>query len=306
MTENFQFADLNIRYTGNKEKTINLVKRAIRMGYDAIAINIDVGLFFCPEVKNGDEPPSKKRKKKEVEKVSTPTLPEPFLVDESLLDLSSLERQGKKFRQYSRLTCDLTDSTSVFRLQQGLKNSKYDIVAVRPNSLDILNTVAKKGTFVDIITTDNSEGRICWLTKSKVLQSAAFEVGLTFEIIYSSALRDREARRNLITNSRLLLNVFTCGRGVIISSGAEDLSELRGPYDAMNMTVLFGINSKYARKFVSENSENVLKRCSSRKTMKCTYIEVPIENSEEVNRFKEVINIDELKKIELFNDQITS
>lgn len=52
MIKNFQFADLNIRFTGNKEKTINLVKRAIRMGYDSVAINVDVGLFFCPELKN--------------------------------------------------------------------------------------------------------------------------------------------------------------------------------------------------------------------------------------------------------------
>lgn len=225
-------------------------------------------------------------------------------MDEKLLDLSLLERQGKKFRQYSRLTCDLTDSTSVFRLQQALKNSKYDIVAVRPTSLDILNTIAKKGTFVDIITTDKSEGRICWLTRSKALQNAAFEDGLTFEIVYSPSLKDRETRRNLITNSRILLNIFSSGKGVIISSGAEDLSELRGPYDAMNITVLFGVDSKYARKFVSENAVNVLKRCSSRKTLKCTYIEVSIDNEDELDKYKEVVNIDEIKKIDLFNDQI--
>uniref|UniRef100_A0A0N4ZRC0 Uncharacterized protein n=1 Tax=Parastrongyloides trichosuri TaxID=131310 RepID=A0A0N4ZRC0_PARTI len=304
MTENFQFADLNIRYTGNKEKTLNLVKRAIRMGYDCIAINIDVGLFFCPELKNEDEPPTKKKKKKNVEE--NISLPEPFFVDESTLDLSLLERQGKKFRQFSRLTCDLTDSTSVFRLQQACKDSKYDIIAVRPASLDILNTVAKKGTFVDIITCNHCEGKISWLGKSKALQGAAFEDGLTFEIIYSPSLRDRESRRNLICNSRLLLNIFNHGRGVMISSGAEELSELRGPYDAMNITCLFGIDPKYARKFVSENPENVLKRCSSRKTIRCTLLEVSTNSESELKKFNEIINVDELKKIDLFNAQIVS
>lgn len=42
----FQFAELNLRHTGNAERTLNLVKRAVRMGYDSVAINIDVGDFL--------------------------------------------------------------------------------------------------------------------------------------------------------------------------------------------------------------------------------------------------------------------
>lgn len=39
----FQFAEMNLKHTGNPDKTLTLVKRAIRMGYDAVVINVDVG-----------------------------------------------------------------------------------------------------------------------------------------------------------------------------------------------------------------------------------------------------------------------
>lgn len=37
------FAELNLVYRGNPEKMLNLVKRAIEMGYDCVVINIDIG-----------------------------------------------------------------------------------------------------------------------------------------------------------------------------------------------------------------------------------------------------------------------
>uniref|UniRef100_A0AC35TTN5 Ribonuclease P protein subunit p30 n=1 Tax=Rhabditophanes sp. KR3021 TaxID=114890 RepID=A0AC35TTN5_9BILA len=299
------FADLNIRYVGNKEKTVNLVRRAIKMGYSAVAINIDVGMFFCPDQKDSNlEPPAKKAKKKNSRHpTEEEILPEPFVVDEKLLDLTNLDRQGIKFRQYSRLTCDLTESTSVFRLQNNPKVAKFDIVAVRPQSLDILTTIGKKGTCVDIITCDHSEGKAQWLGKSKALQAVAYDGGLTFEIIYSSALRNREARQNLITNSRLLFNVFNRGKNVILSSGAEEISELRGPYDTINITCLFGVEARFARKFVTDNTKLILQRSASRATIKCSILEVPLTKGNQ--KFGDVICLDKLSAIPFFDEQIS-
>lgn len=39
----FQFAEMNIQHRGNPEKTLSLVRRAIRMGYDCVVINTDIG-----------------------------------------------------------------------------------------------------------------------------------------------------------------------------------------------------------------------------------------------------------------------
>lgn len=42
-TDKFEFADLNILHNSNPAATLALIKRAIRLGYDTVAINIDVG-----------------------------------------------------------------------------------------------------------------------------------------------------------------------------------------------------------------------------------------------------------------------
>lgn len=46
----FRFGELNLRHQGNAKNTTDLVSRAIRMGYDAVAINIDVGDPFVDRV----------------------------------------------------------------------------------------------------------------------------------------------------------------------------------------------------------------------------------------------------------------
>lgn len=42
-TDKFEFADLNIVHDSNPATTLALVRRAVRLGYDTVAINIDVG-----------------------------------------------------------------------------------------------------------------------------------------------------------------------------------------------------------------------------------------------------------------------
>lgn len=41
--DQFQFAEMNIRYTGNMDETMAMVRRAVRMGYDCVVINTDIG-----------------------------------------------------------------------------------------------------------------------------------------------------------------------------------------------------------------------------------------------------------------------
>lgn len=98
-----QFAELNLRYT-SPENTTNMVKRALRMGYDTIVINIEVadfgGCVSMDDMLEDAQPPTRKKKKLENANPIEEHIPNPFLVDESLLDLSNLENSGKKFRQF--------------------------------------------------------------------------------------------------------------------------------------------------------------------------------------------------------------
>jgi hypothetical protein len=50
MGSGFQFAELNIHHRGNTERTLAMVRRAIRMGYDTVVVNIDIGSLLSPEV----------------------------------------------------------------------------------------------------------------------------------------------------------------------------------------------------------------------------------------------------------------
>jgi ribonuclease P/MRP protein subunit RPP1 len=45
------------------------------------------------------------------------------------------------------------------------------------------------------------------------------------------------------------------GRGVVLSSGARQAMELRGPNDVINMGTLFGLSVEFAKAAISKNCE---------------------------------------------------
>ncbi|KHN71558.1 Ribonuclease P protein subunit p30 [Toxocara canis] len=128
---------------------------------------------------------------------------------------------------------------------------KYDLIAVRPGDDRILQTLSRKGDFIDIITYDQTATSIRWLySKSGLIQTCISE-GLSFEITYAEALKDSSQRRQVLTNARQLLLITRGGRGVILASGAEEIIDLRAPYDAANLSILFGGRPEDSRKFVA-------------------------------------------------------
>ncbi|KAE9419965.1 hypothetical protein Angca_005773, partial [Angiostrongylus cantonensis] len=255
----FQFAEMNIRHTGNPEKTISMVRRAVRMGYDTVVINIDIGdivpgvhiedhLLSSP---NGEDsvnpPPKKKQRKTEDKKPREQQLPNPYLVDESHLDLTDLGKQGKRFRQFSRVTFTLNDASVIHNVFNNPQLRQFDLVAVRPADVNILNTITRKTDTVDIITM-NPETHVSWLHKPKFLEMIRVE-GVGFEITYASALFSAN-RRSCLHSGRLLIRQLR-RRGVVLSSGASSMCELRAPVDVMNMALLWGVSGSDARQLIS-------------------------------------------------------
>jgi ribonuclease P/MRP protein subunit RPP1 len=59
--------------------------------------------------------------------------------------------------------------------------------------------------------------------------------------MHAHTLADSAARRSLISNALSLVRM-TKGRNIILSSGAEAALGLRNPYDAANLTRLFGFS----------------------------------------------------------------
>lgn len=52
-----------------------------------------------------------------------------------------------------------------------------------------------------------------------------------------------------------MLQIATKGHGIVISSGASEVMELRGPNDVANMATLFGLSVEVAKAAVSKNCE---------------------------------------------------
>uniref|UniRef100_A0A8R1XS47 Uncharacterized protein n=1 Tax=Onchocerca volvulus TaxID=6282 RepID=A0A8R1XS47_ONCVO len=255
--DHFQFAEMNIRYMGNMDETMAMVRRAVRMGYDCIVINTDIGQMMQENVNLGNEPPRKKKKKNAKERN---VIPDPVIINCAELDTSMLEANGKHLRIFN--------STEVHLLMHHPQLKKYDLIAVRPSDDQILQTLSKKGDFVDIITYEQASTSVGWLNKSKVIIQLCISDGITFEITYADALKDSSQRREVLTNGRQLLMSTKGGDGVVIASGAERMIDIRAPYDAANISVLFGTRPEFARKFIAGNAKKTLLRAESRKTLK--------------------------------------
>ncbi|KAM3727628.1 Ribonuclease P protein subunit [Dirofilaria immitis] len=258
--DQFQFAEMNIRHTGNMDETMAMVRRAVRMGYDSIVINTDIGQMVQ---ENDNEPPRKKKKGGKERNI----IPNPVSIDCAELDTSMLDTNGKRLRIFSRLTTTISSNTEVHLLMHHPQLKKYDLIAVRPSDDQILQTLSRKGEFVDIITYDQASTSVGWLNKSKIIQLCIND-GITFEITYADALKDSSQRREVLTNGRQLLMSTKRGDGVVIASGAERMIDIRAPYDAANISVLFGVHPGFARKFVAGNAKKTLLRAESRKTLK--------------------------------------
>ena len=194
-------------------------------------------------------------------------IPEPFLVPQSNLRLDSLQQSGKRFRQFSRLTVGLSDPDFLHALLKHPGVAKFDVLAVRPLTEAILTALSSKPG-VDLIALDPAE-KYPWLLKGKILGQAV-ERGLGFELSYSPALLDSSLRRTLLAQGRQLMASLgrKVGSGLVLSSGARSPIQLRGPFDAANLVVLFGAQPSLGRAAISASAKRVLLRAETKTTVK--------------------------------------
>ncbi|CAJ0932368.1 unnamed protein product, partial [Mesorhabditis belari] len=208
------------------------------------------------------EPPVK-RQKKTLKKPEP--IPDPYIVDVKKVDVTVLESNGKRLRQFSRITVSLNEQNALHNFFNNSQLKKYDLIAVRPGSDAILNTLQRKTDFFDIVTYEQSS-KTGWLMMSKKIEAIRDE-GVVFEISYASALGDSYARRMMLSNGRFLMQALR-RRGIIFSSGARDVIDLRAPYDALNMLCLIGVDSKFARPYLSDYPKSVLLRGESKRSLR--------------------------------------
>jgi len=131
---------------------------------------------------------------------------------------------------------------------------RFDLLAVCPQSEKLLQQVL--GLEVDILCFDFTK-KLPFRIKRPHL-NVALEKGVMFEIQYAHLLRSSATRRTCITSSLELLETVK-GKNVILSSGAANVMEIRGPYDAMNLCSMFDVESSLAKNFVTANSREAVR-----------------------------------------------
>ncbi|KAM4852017.1 ribonuclease P protein subunit p30 isoform 1-T1 [Thomomys bottae] len=234
------FADLDLRAGADSKTLRGLVETAAHLGYSVVAINHVVDF---------------KEKKQEIEK--------PIAVSELFTTLPIVQGKSKPIKILTRLTIIVTDPSHCNVLRATSSRVRlYDIVAVFPKTEKLFH-VACTHLDVDLVCITLTEKLPFYFKRPPI--NVAVDRGLSFELVYSPAIRDSTMRRYTISNALNLMQICK-GKNVIISSAAEKPLEIRGPYDVANLGLLFGLSENDAKAAVSTNCRVALLHGETRKT----------------------------------------
>uniref|UniRef100_A0A1E1XSV2 Putative ribonuclease p protein subunit p30 n=2 Tax=Amblyomma TaxID=6942 RepID=A0A1E1XSV2_AMBSC len=237
--------DLNLLVQRGSEKLdkANVIKKintAFQLGYDVVALNVEIGAKELGAKNKIPEPPEYSLNQPEF-KATAP--------------------RNRRLRILTRLTATLTDSIESHRLFQSPVAKKYDIIAVSVTQEKMFQHLCNQGEFdIVCLTLDD---RLPFVVK-RTQYGAATGRGLFFEIQYAPCIRDETSLRNTIANCQTLIHAGK-GKGVIISSGAWMPQELRGPYDAANLGFLYGLTECTTHEAVFRNCRNVVMHAETRR-----------------------------------------
>ncbi|KAF4359280.1 hypothetical protein G4B88_024244 [Cannabis sativa] len=267
------FFDLNIPYLealpSDKATRIKLATMAMELGYSGVAYNRTI-----------------KGVMSERDRCSIPllTLSSLLKLSPSLASSVYFHRgllgvpKASPFRQYTRLTVNADSPSQAQALNSGNPILKtYDLVSVRPLNQTIFDQACER-LEVDIIAIDFSE-KLPFRLKLPMVK-AAIKRGVFFEITYSNLITDIQARRQMITSAKLLVD-WTRGKNLIISSAASSVFELRGPYDVANLSFLLGLSLEQAKAAVSKNCRALITKALRKKQFHKDAIKVEVISSGE-------------------------
>ncbi|XP_035989091.1 ribonuclease P protein subunit p30 isoform X2 [Fundulus heteroclitus] len=223
------FMDLNVLFCADRNRMKSLIETAAHLGFSTVAINY----VFEP-----------KAKKQEV--------PSPMPISELIGKLPMVQGHSCPIRVLNRLTVVMSEA-SHFR-PNASEYRPFDLLAVQPTTEKLFHAACMLCD-VDIICILVTERLPFFFKRAPI--NGSIDRGVVFEVSYASALRDITMRRYTITNAVCLME--SCkGKNVILSSAAEKALELRGPYDIVNLGLLFGLSDTDSKEAVTSTCRAVL------------------------------------------------
>lgn len=257
-----EYFDLNVRSRSSRDRDRQLiVRRAFELGYSCIAWTTEgfgrVGI-------NSASANLKSLQPVHLDPIQFHGAEYNRVIVDSSPNTSSKEGI-KKLRQFSRITLaidDMSDAQSITTSSTNAALKAYDIVAICPGTQQVFTHFCKEAD-VDIISIDFTHKNTA-LTFNKKLLDVAVGRGIHFEIIYSPLLTNSTSRRQVISNSNLLVT-YLRGKNIIFSSGSDTVGSLRGPMDVANMAQILGLSQEKALQSVSKGPALVLRHAAARR-----------------------------------------
>ncbi|CAN6348731.1 unnamed protein product [Urochloa humidicola] len=194
-----------------------------------------------------------------------PPFPAPLLSPAPLLRRCLACPASEPFRQYTRITLSLDSAAtaaSALAPSTAPLLRTYDLVAARPltqAAFDHLCQAPLAAQHLDLISIDfSSHAKLPFRIKLPMLK-LELQKGLHFEIAYSPLIStDTNAKRNRLAEVKLLVD-WTKGKNLIISSAAHTASQIRGPYDVINLSAyLLGLPINRAKAAISTNCRSLV------------------------------------------------
>ena len=252
------FYDMSVKALG-KASLVNTLTTLIELGYDTVALNqvVEESAFVV-----------KDKTKKRKGDVEVNVIPPP-------INLDDIPKEVKNCLQIlHRVTVYFSSPDMAHKMVSSDNFKKYDIVSVIPTTKAALQHTCQ-GLDVDIISLDVSDKMaVRW---SRKLYNMALDKGIWFELPYASAVLDSSARRNLIDAGHQY-HAFGKSKNILISSGAENPLQVRGPYDIINLGLLLGLSGEQARSSITNAGRSVVLRAESRRRGKAVVIMESISN----------------------------
>ncbi|XP_071448119.1 ribonuclease P protein subunit p30 [Hetaerina americana] len=253
------FFDLNIKF--NKASIKKTVEMAKQLGYNVIALDtrLEESAF---EVK---------KKKKGEPRDITDIVPAPANLDDILGESQT------NIKILHRLTVEFGNSLQAHKLAQSENFKKYEIVAVIPMSQSAFQ-YSCSNLDVDIITFNPEDLPQFRITRK--MYTMATDRGVYFELMYSPAIHDSTPRRNIVSLSHVYHAVGK-SQNIVVTSNAESPYDLRGPYDVINLCLIFGMTEESAKHAISDSCRRLYIRSVSRRCGKAVVWVSRIPSSDE-------------------------
>ncbi|GJN28535.1 hypothetical protein PR202_gb16674 [Eleusine coracana subsp. coracana] len=174
---------------------------------------------------------------------------------------------SEPFRQLTRITLSIDSpaaAASALAPSAARLLRTYDIVAARPLNQAAFDHLCQVpySQQLDLVSIDFSH-KLPFRLKLPMLK-LALQRGLHFEIAYSSFLAtDRD--KCILADAKLLAD-WTKGKNLIISSAACTATQIRGPYDAINLcSYLLGLPMNRAKAAISTNPRSLILKALRKK-----------------------------------------